>query len=101
MKSLHYIAALFLLCSCTEEIQLDYRPIDPLYVIEGHVSNEGSEVVITGTRDIDDQVLKTGPNTRSRRASTFSYGTHHRDGGTTLSRVRSIECRVLSRARRR
>ena len=60
MKSLHYMSALFLLCSCTEEIQLDYRPIDPLYVIEGHVSNEGSEVVITGTRDIDDAVLKIG-----------------------------------------
>ena len=65
MKSLHYIAALFLLCSCTEEIQLDYRPIDPLYVIEGHVSNEGSEVVITGTRDIDDPVLKTGGEVQS------------------------------------
>ena len=65
MKSLHYIAALFLLCSCTEEIQFDYRPIDPPYVIEGHVSNEGSEVVITGTRDIDDAVLKTGVEVQS------------------------------------
>lgn len=65
MKYLYYIIALCLLCSCEEEIQLDYRPIDPLYVIEGHVSNEGSEVVITDTRDIDDPALKTGIEVQS------------------------------------
>ncbi len=65
MKYLYYIVALCLLCSCEEEIQLDYRPIEPIYVIEGHVSNEGSEVVITGTRDIEDPVLKTGIKVQS------------------------------------
>lgn len=65
MKYLYYIVALCLLCSCEEEIQLDYRPIEPIYVIEGHVSNEGSEVVITGTRDIEDPVLKTGIEVQS------------------------------------
>lgn len=35
MKYLYCILALCLLSSCEEEIQLDYRPIDPLYVIEG------------------------------------------------------------------
>lgn len=65
MKYLYYIVALCLLCSCEEEIQLDYRPIEPIYVIEGYVSNEGSEVVITGTRDIEDPVLKTGIEVQS------------------------------------
>ena len=81
MKSLHYTAALFLLCSCTEEIQLDYRPIDPLYVIEGHISNDGSEVMITRTRNIDDPVLKDGIEVQSVTLSsdngvreTLEYG---------------------------
>lgn len=65
MKYLYFILALCLLTSCEEEIQLDYRPIDPLYVIEGHVSNDGSEVMITGTRDIDDPVLKGGIKVQS------------------------------------
>lgn len=65
MKYLYYIAALCLLCSCEEEIQLDYRSIDPLYVIEGHVSNDISEVMITRTRDIDDPVLKSGIEVQS------------------------------------
>lgn len=65
MKYLYYIAALSLLCSCEEEIQLDYRSIDPLYVIEGHVSNDGSEVMITETRDIDDPELKSGIEVQS------------------------------------
>ena len=65
MKYLYYIAALCLLCSCEEEIQLDYRSIDPLYVIEGRISNEGSEVVITETRDIDDPELKDGIEVQS------------------------------------
>lgn len=65
MKYLYCILALCLLSSCEEEIQLDYRPIDPLYVIEGHVCNDGSGVVITGTRDIDDPVLKDGIEVQS------------------------------------
>ncbi len=42
------------LCSCEKEINIDYRSIDPLYVVEGRVNNEAIEVLITRTRDMEE-----------------------------------------------
>ncbi len=53
-------AFLFLLSACEKEIALDYRSVDPLYVIEGRVTNEITEVLITQTRDMNDGIKGTG-----------------------------------------
>lgn len=65
MKYLYYLAALCIFCSCEEEIELDYRNIAPLYVIEGHVCNNGSEVMVTKTRDIEDPLIQKGIEVQS------------------------------------
>lgn len=43
----------FLFTACEKEIFLDYRHIEPLYVIEGKVTNETTEVLISQTRDME------------------------------------------------
>lgn len=65
MKKIFIPAMLLLLCSCETEIQLDYKPISPLYVIEGGVSNEGSEVIITKTTDMDNPLPENGKKVQS------------------------------------
>lgn len=65
MKYVYYLATLCLLSSCEEEIQLDYKSIEPLYVIEGRVSNNSSEVMITETRDMDDPQIRKGIEVQS------------------------------------
>lgn len=52
--------ALFGLCSCEKEIDLDYRTVDPLYVIQGKLTGEMAEVLITQTRNMDDPEPGTG-----------------------------------------
>lgn len=44
------------LSACTKEIDFDYHEVEPVVVIEGRVTNEGSEVLITRTRNVDDSV---------------------------------------------
>jgi|GEM_PF-1470739 len=41
------------LVACQKEITLPYESIDPLYVIEGHVSPGGSSVSVSRTRDME------------------------------------------------
>ncbi|MCD7970433.1 MAG: DUF4249 domain-containing protein [Alistipes sp.] len=48
------ILLLSLLAGCEKEIYIDYRTVEPLYVIEGRISNEGTEVLVTLTKDMDD-----------------------------------------------
>lgn len=43
-----------LIASCEKEIELPYRNIDPIYVIEACMSNEGSGIRLSQTRDMDD-----------------------------------------------
>ncbi len=45
--------AALLFASCQKEIELDYKSVDKLYVIEGNLSNSTTEVRITQTRDMD------------------------------------------------
>ena len=42
--------------SCTKEIDFDYNEVTPLVMIEGRVTNEGCEVLITKTRSVTDSV---------------------------------------------
>ncbi|MCD8312667.1 MAG: DUF4249 domain-containing protein [Bacteroidales bacterium] len=45
-----------LLAGCEKEIYIDYRSIEPQTVIEGHISNEDAQVIVTTTRDMTDSV---------------------------------------------
>ncbi|MBR4265448.1 MAG: DUF4249 family protein [Bacteroidales bacterium] len=61
MKKLIYFAVLFfLMCSCTKEIELDYNDIEPIPVIEGHLTPDTAEVIITKTRNMNDSVKTEG-----------------------------------------
>lgn len=53
------LASLFL-TACEKEIDFDYNSIDPLYVIEGRITNETTEVIITQTRDMENGVKGSG-----------------------------------------
>ena len=68
MKKILYIIALAItLASCTKEIELDYNDIDPIPVIEGHLSPEGAEVKITKTRNMSDSTKTPGMRVESVR----------------------------------
>ena len=61
MKKILYISLLLsTLCSCTKEIELDYRDIEPVPVIEGLLSPDLAEVKITHTRNMNDSVKTRG-----------------------------------------
>lgn len=47
-------ACIVLLAGCEKEIDIDYRSVEPEYVIEARVTNEKTEVLITRTRDMED-----------------------------------------------
>ena len=56
-KLLFYI--LLIMCSvtaCKKEIDFDYNEIDPIVVVEGRVTNEGTEVMVTKSRSVTDSV---------------------------------------------
>ena len=61
MKKITYLAILLAtLSSCTKEIELDYRDIEPIPVIEGLLAPDIAEVKITQTRNMDDSVKTPG-----------------------------------------
>ncbi|MBQ5477877.1 MAG: DUF4249 family protein, partial [Bacteroidaceae bacterium] len=41
------------LCSCEKELDFKYDSVEPIYVIEATVSNEGTTALITKTRDVE------------------------------------------------
>ena len=45
---------LILLSSCKKDIEIDYHQVDPIYVVEASVSNEGMEARISQTNNMDD-----------------------------------------------
>lgn len=47
---------LIALTACTKEIDFDYHEVKPVLMIEGRVTNEGSEVLVTRTRNMADSV---------------------------------------------
>lgn len=50
------LLCLLLFTACEKEIDFDYHEIDPLVVVEGRVTNEGTEVHITHSRSVTDSV---------------------------------------------
>lgn len=50
------IFVLFGFASCKKEIDFDYNEIDAIVVVEGRVTNEGTEVLVTKSRSMTDSV---------------------------------------------
>ena len=54
-RSLFYIISILcLFTSCKKDIDIDYHQIAPIYVVEGSVSNDGTEVRVSRTNAMDD-----------------------------------------------
>ena len=54
-KNLIYAFLLSLaLTACEKEIPVDYRQVEPLYVAEAMMSQEGTKVVVSTTQDVTD-----------------------------------------------
>ena len=51
-KLLYMLLAVMSLTACKKEIDFDFNEIDPIVVIEGKVTNEGSTVVISRSRSV-------------------------------------------------
>ena len=49
-----------LLSSCTKDLDIDYENIEPIYVIEGDITDEPAKVKITQTRNMNDSVKGQG-----------------------------------------
>ncbi len=61
MKKIFYIIAVaVMLASCTKEIELDYRDVEPVPVIEGLLSVDKAEVKITKSRNMSDSTKMSG-----------------------------------------
>lgn len=48
------LGILGILESCKKDIEIDYHQVEPLYVVEASVSNEGMQARISHTNDMDD-----------------------------------------------
>ena len=55
-KILYIILSIVALTSCKKEIDFDFNEIEPLVVIEGRVTNEGTKVQITPSRSVTDSI---------------------------------------------
>jgi hypothetical protein len=72
MKTIVYACCLLLaLSACQKEIEIDYRSVAPLHVIEASLSDEKAEVIITSTRPMEDSVRSAGIG---GAVVTISYG---------------------------
>jgi len=64
MKLQHLI--IFILCllcfACKKEIDIEYRQVDPLYVVESSVTNHGMKARISMTNNMDDNNTKSDIN---------------------------------------
>ena len=54
MNRLYYIlpALLLLLSSCEKEIDIDYRSVEPIYVVEASVSDDGNKMALHSGDDV-------------------------------------------------
>lgn len=51
-----WLLMLLLLTGCKKVIDFDYNEIAPIVVVEGRVTNEGTEIVVTKSRSVTDSV---------------------------------------------
>ena len=55
-KILYFLLTIMALTACKKEIPFDYNEVEPVVVVEGRVTNEGTRVVITRSRSVTDSV---------------------------------------------
>ncbi len=48
------MAVILTVSSCKKDIDFDYHHMDPIYVVEGSVSNYGAEAIVSTTQDMED-----------------------------------------------
>ena len=94
LSSFLFPLSTLLLASCEKEIDIDYRSVDPIYVVEASVSNEGMTARVSRTQDMDDNNTKSDM-TGASVVVTGSDGsetrlTHQKDG-RYLSAVKGKE----------
>ena len=73
---LFFCLSLILLSSCKKDIEINYHQVDPIYVVEASVSNEGMEARISQTNDMDDNSTTSDINHASV-VVTGSDGSRH------------------------
>lgn len=54
MKKIFYIIIAALLCGCTKDLELEYRDLDPIPVIEANLTDEGLDIRMTLTSPMDE-----------------------------------------------
>ncbi|MBR4481360.1 MAG: DUF4249 domain-containing protein [Prevotella sp.] len=54
LSSFLFLLSTLLLASCEKEIDIDYRSVEPIYVVEASVSNDGMTARVSQTQDMDD-----------------------------------------------
>ena len=59
-KLLYLLTAVATLTACKKEIDFDYHEVAPIVTIEGRVTNEGMEVRITQSHNVNDSVKSPG-----------------------------------------
>ena len=52
------VGFLFALSSCEKEIDMDYHSVEPLYVVEAGISEEGAVARISQTQNVTDEMGK-------------------------------------------
>jgi len=92
-KLFSFLVSLFsflLMVSCEKEIDIDYRSVEPIYVVEASVSNEGMKARVSQTQDVDNNST-TSDVTDARVIVTGSDGSEtilkHQKNGNYLSAV--------------
>jgi hypothetical protein len=53
------LGGLILLTSCEKEIDMDYHTVEPLYVVEAGISEEGAVARISQTQNVTDEIGKS------------------------------------------
>lgn len=76
MKNIFPILIALLFSACSKEIEIDYRDIEPIFVVEGTLSNENVQVFISQTRNMESNI-KNVPITSANVIMKTSNGNIH------------------------
>ena len=91
------LCILFTLSSCEKEIDMDYHTVEPLYVVEAGISEEGAVARISQTQNVTDEIGKR-PVSDAKVIISSNYGEQcilHLDsaGCYSSSEIKGVEGR--------
>ena len=91
MKKIYTIivAGIALLTSCEKELDFDYNPIDPLYVVEANISEDGAVAKLSQTLDVPDTLWNkdiTNASVTITGEDGTSFVLHHDSAGIYSSK---------------